>query len=337
LRNRENFVIEDWFHMPTPKAGFIALLAGICCTAIANLAAAAEGTAAQRAAAEEYLAAQATGDARAMALSIHQDELESLRKRLLDDMKLEADRNDSLLRTRLFGAGMPLLDIERLTPQGFFVTLSQRLRISGRQFEHVDWLAAVPDSGSMVQMVGRLRPPKEMGVVRVPVLVSIVPWGKDWKAAMPLELQAQIDDLRTGRTRSSASAPPVAAATPATAAPASVPAPAPAAANPAAILELLQAGEDSLATARCNTYYNEQMSPNFRKMTAAKALRALVSACEGRPALREQLQSALRIARTLSPRYEYSGTRAVYDLSGQGLPYSKLVLEQVDKRWYIAE
>ncbi|NJN00229.1 MAG: hypothetical protein HC793_00660 [Aquincola sp.] len=35
------------------------------------------------------------------------------------------------------------------------------------------------------------------GTVRVPVVVSIVPWGKDWKAALPLELQAQIDDLRT--------------------------------------------------------------------------------------------------------------------------------------------
>ena len=99
--------------------------------------------------------------------------------------------------TRLFGSGMPLAEIERLTPQNFFVTLAQRLRFGGRAFERIDWLAAVPDSGGMVQMVGRCEPATELGTVRVPVLVSLVPWGKDWKAALPLELQAQIDDLRT--------------------------------------------------------------------------------------------------------------------------------------------
>ena len=29
--------------------------------------------------------------------------------------------------------------------------------------------------------------------------------------------------------------------------------------------------------------------------------------------------------------------RAIYDLRGQGLPFPQLLLEQVDKRWYIAE
>jgi hypothetical protein len=37
------------------------------------------------------------------------------------------------------------------------------------------------------------------------------------------------------------------------------------------------------------------------------------------------------------PRYDFAGTRAVYDLRGQGLPYPQLLLEQIDKRWYIAE
>ena len=58
---------------------------------------------AQRHAAEEYLAALASGDPRAMAQTIHEDELEQLRKSLLDEMKLEADRNESLVRSRLFG------------------------------------------------------------------------------------------------------------------------------------------------------------------------------------------------------------------------------------------
>ncbi len=300
----------------------LAWLVACCCIAIAGVAHAADGNAAQRAAAEEYLAAQASGDARAMSLSIHNDELATLRKRLVDEMKLEADRDDSQLRTRLFGSGMPLTEIERLTPQGFFVTLAQRLRFGGREFQSIDWLAAVPDSGGMVQMVGRLRPPKEMGTVRVPVLVSVIPWGKDWKAALPLELQAQIDDLRSGRTRAPATAatPVVTSAAP-TAPSANVPA-APVNANPQAILDLLKEAEENLAASRCEQYYDKQMSPNFRRTTAAKALRTLISACESRESLREQLLAAVRLARTGTPRYEYAGTRAIYDLRGNGLPFN---------------
>jgi (2R)-3-sulfolactate dehydrogenase (NADP+) len=49
------------------------------------------------------------------------------------------------------------------------------------------------------------------------------------------------------------------------------------------------------------------------------------------------LLAALRAARNVEPRSEYGGTRAVYDLSGQGLPFSRFAIEQVDKRWYVAE
>ena len=52
---------------------------------------------------------------------------------------------------------------------------------------------------------------------------------------------------------------------------------------------------------------------------------------------RTTLLAALRAVRTLPPRLEYEGTRAVYDLRGQGLPFQRFVLEQVEKRWYVAE
>jgi hypothetical protein len=47
--------------------------------------------------------------------------------------------------------------------------------------------------------------------------------------------------------------------------------------------------------------------------------------------------TAIRLAREREPRFEYAGTRAVFDLSGTGLPYSRWVVEQIDERWYIAE
>lgn len=325
------------------KQGWLAALAVACLGMVAVGHAAgrsdveaspkAENSFAQRRAAEEYLAALASGDSRAIAMTILEDELEQLRKRLVEEMKLEADRNESVVRSRLFGLGMPLTDIERLTPQTFFATLAQRLRFGTREFVRVDWLDAVDDSGGMVQMVGRLIPDKDRGDVRVPVVVSIVPWGKDWKAALPLELQAQIDDLRTGRVNPPGSAQVVAAS------------PGPGAATPAAnavvspqeILELFDAAEKSLQEKDCDKYYEKQMSPNFRRTTGNKALRTLVKTCENREELREQMLTALKLARERPPRFQYAGTRAIYDLTGTGLPYPALAVEQVNDRWYIAE
>jgi len=326
---------EHWFKWPARNlAGLLPLMAGLCCLALGTPALAGNGSASQHRAAEEMLAAMAAGDAGAMALAIHESELELLRKNLVSEMKTQADRNETLLRDRLFGSGMPLSDIERLTPQGFFAALSRRLRFGGRKFESIDWLEAVPDSGGMVQMIGRASPPKALGTVRVPVLVSIVPWGKDWKAAIPLELQAQIDDLRTGRTR--------AAATPATAAAPVAPAgsaavPAAPEGTPKALLEVIQAAEDNLRAVRCEEFYSRQISPNFRRTTAPKALRTLISTCESRPEVRERFLAALQLIRQATPRFEYAGSRAIYDLSGQGLPFQSLAFELIEKQWYIAE
>jgi hypothetical protein len=194
----------------------------------------------------------------------------------------------------------------------------------------------------MVQMVGRARPPKSLGSVRVPVLVSIVPWGKDWKASLPLELQAQIDDLRSGRTRAVASPTGGAAAPAASAAVSATGAPGAGAAaadggSPRALLDVIQAAEENLRAARCEEFYNRQMSPNFRRATATKAVRTLISSCESRAELRERLLATLQLVRQTPPRFEYAGTRAVYDLRGQGLPYDSIAFELVDRQWYIAE
>ena len=261
--------------------------------------AAADVSASQKRAAEEYLAAVAAGDARQMALAIHEPELELLRKSLLDALRLEADRNESLLRGRLFGGGMPLSDIERMTAQSFFVTLAARLRFGARPFERIEWLDAVKDDGSMVHLVGRGRPLKEQGSVRVPVLVTLVPWGKDWKAALPLELQAQIDDLRSGRRatrqRWSRRLWPVRSVRRAGAGLGGGVAMPRVQTSPQPVLDLLTTAENNLKAARCEEYYEEQMSPNFRRTIAAKARRTLITSCESRPEIRERLIAALAV------------------------------------------
>jgi hypothetical protein len=283
-------------------------------------------TGSQKNAATELIGAVASGSASAVALAIHPSELELMRKRVLDLLKAEAERDENGIRTRLFGPAMPVTDIERLTPVNFYVALARRLNFTGRDFDSIDWLEAVKDSGGMVHVIGRGKPQRDRGTVRVPVLVTLVPWGKDWKAAIPLEVQAQIDDLIAARSSSgTVGAPAVAVAA------------ADNGSNLQGIVQLLQEAEQALVGAKCDEYYSRFMSPNFRRLTAAKAQKSLVTACQSKPEVRDTLIAALRAARAGKPRYDYDATRATYDLKGQGLPFTSFVLEQVNKRWYVAE
>jgi hypothetical protein len=80
------------------------------------------------------------------------------------------------------------------------------------------------------------------------------------------------------------------------------------------------------------------MSPNFNHATSHSAKKTLINACSNNENTRETMITTLRIVQELSPKYEMGGARAVYDVSGQGLPYERFVLERdKDMRWYIAE
>jgi hypothetical protein len=79
------------------------------------------------------------------------------------------------------------------------------------------------------------------------------------------------------------------------------------------------------------------MSPNFRKVTSRKALDALINSCKTSLGTRELLVATIRIVKDLVPTFEFEGRRAVYDVSGQGLPFDHFVIEQVERKWYIAE
>ncbi len=284
----------------------------------------------------EYLAAVASGDAQQVAFAIHPDDLLALRTRILTLLRDEAKRDDSTIRSRLFGQGMPLAEIERFTNTGFYAVLSDKLYLSGREYSEVDGLAAIPDKGDTVDVVVKGRQPRDRGKVLVVNVITLKPYGRDWKAALPTEIQAQIDDLIEGRRIPIATArarlAPAAASAPGAARPGSGTSPA----QPG-IIELLTAAEKGLSEGKCDDYYSKHMSPNFRKVTSKKALEALTVACQNSLGTRTMLLATLRIVRGLEPHYEYEGQRAVYNVAGQGLPFDEFVLEQVDKRWYVAE
>ena len=285
-------------------------------------------TMSQKNAALEFLQALASGDPEAVALAIHPDDLRALRLRILTLLHNEAQRGDSTVRNRLFGPARPLDEIEHLTDTGFYASLADRLYLPGREFDGGEGIASVADKDGKVEVVIRGRQPRDRGKVQVVNVVTLKPFGKDWKAALPTEIEAQIDDLIEGRHGTSATA-----RTPAAVRGGGR------GTSPAqpGIIELLSTSEKLLSESKCDVYYGKQMSPNFRRVTGKKALAALVAACQNSLGTREMLLATLHIVQGLEPRYEYEGQRATYDLSGQGLPFDHFVLEQLDKHWYVAE
>jgi hypothetical protein len=316
------------------RATWIAVFGLFCASGIVMAADAPTPSGAQKRAAEEYLDAVASGSPQALAFAIHPDDISALRNRILTTLREEAGRGDSTIRVRLFGPGRPLAEIERLTGPDFYVALAAKLYIFGREYKDAKWIAAIPDKDNTVQVVLRGIGDKDHGKTEVINVVTIRPYGKDWKATLPTEINAQIDDLMNARRNIYARLPPAA---PAVAA--SKPG-APSAAEsglPPQLVELLDNANKALAVPLCEDYYQKYMSPNFRKITSKKALEALINSCKNSLGTREMLAATVRIAKDLVPSFEYEGRRAVYDVSGQGLPFDRFVLEMVDKKWYIAE
>jgi hypothetical protein len=302
------------------------LLAFLTCAAPAAWSAGPSN--AQERGAEAFIAAVAGGNAQSIAQEIHPDELEKLRGRLLTLLRAEGSRSDNTYRLRLFGPGRSLADLESMTSVRFYAALSDRLRLRARPFQKFDWLAAIP-SDKVVFLVGYGIPPKDRGAVKVAVTVALMQYGSLWKAAIPTEIEAQIDDLLEGRAAPGVA--PAAAGGAVAAAPAKQPlAP--------GISELLARAEAAIAAGNCQEYYDEYMSPNFNRATSRSARKTLVTACTNNESMRETMITTLRIVQELTPRYDLGGARALFDVSGQGLPYERFVLERdKDNRWYIAE
>ena len=303
---------------------FTVLLASACLPASA-----AGPNGAQQRGAEAFLAALAGGNVMAVAQELHPDEVEKLRTRLLALFRAEASRSDNTYRSRLFGPGRTLAELESMTPVRFYAALSDRVRFRAREYEKVDWLGVVPD-GKVVYVIGKGVPPKDRGAVKVLVTVALAQYGAQWRAIIPSEVEAQLDDLIEGRV---AAAPPPSGGAPGRSLVEERPAPL----SPG-ISELLARAEASLAAGHCEEYYSQFMSPNFNRAMSKSAKKTLITACSNSESTRETMITTLRVVQELTPKYDLGGARAIYDVSGQGLPYDRFVLERdKDMRWYIAE
>jgi hypothetical protein len=334
--------------MKKPAAIFRNLFAIVVLAMAPRLALAESVTAGQERAAAEYLAAVAAGDAQGMAFAIHPAELDRLRIVIVQRLREEAGRGESAMRVRLFGDAMPLAEIERQTSVNLFRSLARRLVARSRVYEKLEGLGAVRD-GSQWHVLVKGRQPRDRGRVEVVELVTLLAYGKEWKAAIAPELEAQIDDLTYGRARTSGQGTGAAGGSSAGTAGAIPGAASGAGAAPATggatttgrntpeILALLEQAEKALVDSKCDRYYRDYLSPELRRSLSSKTLDSLVGSCNRSIASRELLIAALRIVRRTAPAFEAGGNRALYDVAGQGLPYDRYVLERVEGRWYIAE
>jgi len=256
----------------------------------------------------------------AVAYAIHPDELARVRKLALDAVEAEAKDGGKEIRARLYGAAVSLDETRRMTPQATMTLFVKRFLVAPRAMKKSKVVGKVKESNELQHYVVRGWEDEKGNGASSTLLVTLIPYGKQWAAAVPAELEEKIEAAIAGGAvgaRDTGDSH-VAALDP-------------------GIVKLLDGAIAALKEARCSDYYNDIMSPNFRKATAPSAIKTLIGQCEKNPALREKARLTLEIARSLKPSYEYGNTRAVFDMSGQGLPFERFVVEMIDRKWYIAE
>jgi len=308
------------------------LLVVVFFVAIGSLGRAESVTGAQGQAASDYLLAVSRNDSQAIAYAIHPAELDRLRFGVLQKLREESVRGGNAIRERLFGGAMPLSDIERLTSVNFFRAVVRRWSPTVRTHESLDGLSATRE-GERVHVLVKQRPPKDGGRAETLQVVTLMAYGREWRAALPPEFEALVDDLVSGR-QSRGVVPQTGGLTDTPPPRGSLQAPE---RNPPEIVSMLEAAEKVLVDGRCDRYYKEFLTPEFQRSLAGRTIDSLISSCRRSMASRELLIAALRIVKRTPATIENGGNRAVYDVTGQGLPFDRYVLERVEGRWYVAE
>jgi hypothetical protein len=255
-----------------------------------------------------------------VAYAIHPAELDRVRKLVLDAVEAESKDGAKDIRARIFGAGVTLDDVRHMTPQATMTALAKRFLSAPRAARKTRVIGSVKESGSLTHVLVRAYEDERGKASSSVLLVSLIPYGKEWAVAVPPELDEKIAAAIAGAevgARNVAESR-VAALDP-------------------EIAKLLDAGIAALKEGRCSDYYKDIMSPNFRKATASNALKTLIAQCDKNQATRDRTRLTLEIARGLRPAYQYGNTRAEFDMKGQGLPFDSFVVEMVDHKWYVAE
>ncbi len=253
----------------------------------------------------------------------HPSDVQRVYDKVLLRVEREAESKRKQIRTALFGAGASLDDVRHMTPENLLLAVIARVPTAhATTYDQYKALGVVKE-GEVMHVVVRASLEKVERLKRRTIVqvVTLLPSGKEWRAAVPSPIESFIDD--------------VLAAAPDTL-PDVVDAPAAAVAKNPEWDALLARGSDLLQRGSCLTYFIDVVEPSFAKSMTQKSFDAIVKQCELNERTREKFRLGLELAAARAPRVESGGTRVIYDLHGEGLPYEQLVLTRVENRWYVA-
>lgn len=275
----------------------------------------------QRQLATRYLTAASAGGPAAMMDFYRPADVVEFRDNLLKVMDAEAAEQKGGVLRELFGVAASLDEVKRLTPTNFFLALTRRVELPVVPARKVDVLGIVED-GEIRHAVARIwADEKGKGPSHV-VMVTLLPYiHNEWRVAIPESFRTRVDLVVQGGAGDNQTATQAAHTVP----------------NTPDILKLLDQSSEALRKGDCAAFFSDYMSPNFRKNIAEKALKTLITQCQNHVENRETYLTALELARRQQPTMEEEGTRAVYDMKGQGLPFDRFTLERIGDRWYVAE
>ena len=275
--------------------------------------------------AEEFVQLATSQGPSAAVILYHPDEVQRVRDKILLMCEREAESGRKQIRGTLFGAGVTLDEVRRMTPENLLLAVMAKLPARTTVYDDFKALGTVKEGANLhvvvrasLKKVERL---KRRSIVQV---VSLLPSGKEWRAAVPSGIEAYIDGVLAA---SPDDLPPVAAP----------PAPAAAAVKDAAWSALLTRGVDLLSRGNCLTYFLDVVEPGFSKTMSPKNFDSVVRGCELNDHIREKYRLGLELAGGREPKVEQGGSKVTYDLSGEGLPYDHLTLVRLDGRWFVSE
>ena len=268
----------------------------------------------------------------------HPDEVQRVRDKVLLMCEREAESGRKQVRGTLLGAGVTLDEVRRMTPENLLLAVMAKLPARTTFYDDFKALGLVKE-GENVHVVVRASLKKVERLKRRSIVqvVSLLPSGKEWRAAIPSGIEAYIDGVLAA---SPDELPPVAApASDGKAVGGAAGAGAAGRAPPAdpAWSALLKRGVDLLSRRNCLTYFLDVVEPGFSKTMSPKNFDAVVRGCELNDRVREKYRIGLELADARQPALEQGGSKVTYDLAGEGLPYDHLSLIRLNGRWYVAE
>lgn len=270
---------------------------------------------------KEFLLAAGAGDKGVVFNSFHSGDVEDFRTRVMKALEKEAGEGRREIRDRLFGTATTMDELRRLTPPNFLLAMARRLEMPMLPAKKVDVIDMVDENSATVHALARVWPDEDKKGTSRLALVTLRRFGKnEWRVGLPEPFLARVDAALEGSGQDRASLPEKVTGT-----------------NSPEILLLIDSGSKVLREGNCTSFFTIYMSPNFRASKSDKALKTLITQCERNIDTREMYVSALELARGMSPEMRDNGTRAVYDMRGQGLPFEDYSMEKIGERWYIAE